>query len=103
VLNEMYVTLTRKLEPGLPAADARADVVDLSSWGPLAINAELIAAAWTVEDRFGLSYWDSLVVAAAQVVGASHLLTEDLQDGQDFDGVVVIDPFRLEPQDLSAG
>ena len=100
VLNELYVTLTRKLAPGLSAAEARADVVDLSAWQPIDLTTEVVGMAWEIEDRFGLSYWDAMIVAAAQASGAAHLLTEDLQAGQDFDGVVVVDPFQTAPADL---
>lgn len=100
VLNELYVTLTRKLDPGLPVDDARADVRDLAAWGAVPVTAELIELAWGIEDAFGFSYWDALVVAAARVSGATHLLTEDLQHEQEVEGLVVIDPFAVVPQHL---
>ena len=68
------------------ASDHRADVLDL--------------AAWSIEDRFGLSFWDALIVAAAQVSRCEVLLTEDLQHDLDLDGVRVVDPFQVEPGDL---
>lgn len=101
VLNEYYVTLTRKLKPGLPLALARADIVDLWAWRPQPIDTELMHVAWAVQDRFGLSFWDSLVVAAAKAAACEHLLTEDLQDGQDLDGVRVLNPFTHGPDVLS--
>lgn len=103
VLSEYYVTVTRELSPGRPRADARDDVRDLEAWGPLVVDGALIAAGWAVEDRYGFSWWDSLVVAAAQRLECSHLLTEDLQDGQDLGGVTVIDPFRHDPDDVLIG
>src|SRR6266571_591783 len=60
-----------------------------------------LETAWQVEDRFGLSFWDALIVAAARTSGCDHLLTEDLQDGQELDGVVVVDPFANDPTALS--
>jgi predicted nucleic acid-binding protein len=103
VLNELYVVLTRRLEPGLPPTEARADVIDLSSWQPVPITAQLLAAAWTIEDRYGVGYWDSLIVAAAHASGAGVLLTEDLQHGQDLGGVRVVDPFQVRPDELIEG
>ena len=100
VLNEYYVTVTRKLTPGLAASDARADVDDLRTWMPVPISAGLLDSAFAVEDRFGLSYWDSLIVAAAQAADCEHLLTEDLQDGQRLDTVTVVDPFAHRPENL---
>jgi predicted nucleic acid-binding protein len=100
VLQEYYVTVTRKLRPGLPKDAARADVQDLSAWRPAAIGVEGIEVGWSIEDRFGLSFWDSLIVAAAHVAGCQVILTEDLQDGMEFDGVRVVDPFRTSVAEL---
>lgn len=97
VLSEFYVTVTAKLHPGMPRAEARADVSDLMAWRPVAVTADLIADAWAMQDRYQLSYWDSLIVAAAKQAGSDLLLTEDLQDGQDLDGVIVVNPFRHPP------
>lgn len=97
VLHEYYVTVTRKLDPGMPSRDARADVRDLLAWNPSAVDRSLTAEAWHIEDRYGFSFWDALVVAAAQTMGCSHLLTEDLQAGQDLDGLLVVDPFGTDP------
>jgi len=94
VLSEYYVTVTRKLSPSRSPELARADVRDLLLWRPVPIDGGVLGGAWALEDRYGLSWWDALVVSAAQVAGCAHLLTEDLQDGQDFDGVRVLDPFR---------
>jgi predicted nucleic acid-binding protein len=100
VLQEYYVTTTRKLRPGLEPEDARADVLDLAAWSPVVADTQMIAAAWSIEDRFGLSFWDSLIVAAAQVARCEVLLTEDLQHDLDLDGLHVADPFQVEPADL---
>ena len=96
VLSEYYVTVTRKLRPARAPALARADVRDLTLWRPVPIDTVVLTVAWDLEDRFSLSWWDALVVSAARVAGCAHLLTEDLQNGQDFDGVVVVDPFVNE-------
>jgi predicted nucleic acid-binding protein len=93
VLNEYYVTVTRKLSPGLDRAIAR----DLTAWRPGAVDHATVETAWGLEDRFSLSWWDSLIVASAIGLGCDRLLTEDLADGQIFDGVVVVNPFRHSP------
>jgi predicted nucleic acid-binding protein len=97
VLNEYYVTVTRKLSPGLDRATARDDIRDLQAWRPSVIDHRTVAMAWDLEDRYSLSWWDSLVVASAIELGCDRLLTEDLQDGQQFDRLVVINPFRRAP------
>lgn len=101
VLHEYYVTVTHKLRPGLAPAVARADVADLVLWEPVRPNIEMLRSAWSLQDRFELALWDALIVAAAQSSGCSFLLTEDLQDGQDLGGVVVVDPFVHLPESLS--
>ena len=100
VLDEYYVTVTRKLKPGLPHDEARQDVRDLLSWRPIAIDEQVVAGAWMVEDRYGFSFWDALVVAAAQVTGCDVLLTEDLSHGQRLDGLAVVNPFLTEPSEV---
>ena len=93
VLVEYYAAVTRKLKPGLPRHEAAADVRELGQWNPVPPSAALFESAWEIEDRFGLSWWDSLVVAAAKQVGCSTLLTVDLQDGLDLGGLRVANPF----------
>ncbi|WP_419918027.1 PIN domain-containing protein [Candidatus Poriferisocius sp.] len=97
VLNEFYVTVTRKLTPAMPLQQARADVADLQEWNPVPLDAALLDSTWVVEDQFGLSYWDSLIVAAAWSTGCALLLTEDLQDGLSLDGLEVMNPFNHHP------
>ncbi len=58
---------------------------------------DLIEDAWAVEDRYGFSFWDAMIVAAARRLGCATLLTEDLQDGQELGGVVVRSPFTHHP------
>jgi predicted nucleic acid-binding protein len=93
VLQEYYVTVTQKLDPGLDPGDARADVRALTVWGPLLADAMLLEDAWGLQDRHALSFWDALIVAAAVRLGCGHVLTEDLQDGQSLEGVTVVNPF----------
>jgi len=94
-LNEFYVNATGKLKPGLPADVAWEDVRALGEWNPQTIDVPLLAAARSVEARYGLSWWDSLMVAAAQAQGCELMLSEDLQHGARYDGVEVRNPFRL--------
>ena len=93
ILSEFYVTVTRKLSPGLTVDQAWDDVEALFSWRPISIDVAVLKRGRDVERRFGLSWWDSLVVAAAQLQGCALLLTEDLRDGADYAGVVVCNPF----------
>jgi predicted nucleic acid-binding protein len=99
VLAEYYVTVTRKLKPGMPAAAARRNVRTYLVWRPVVSDSRLIEAAWEAQDEFRLSWWDALIVAAAKAARCRYLLTEDLQHGQDLDGVLVISPFKADPAD----
>jgi predicted nucleic acid-binding protein len=102
VLTEFYWTATRKLRPGLDEEVARRYVRSLGAWEVVSVDQPAISDAWAVQDRFKLSFWDSLIVAAARIGGCSVLLTEDLQDGQDLDGLLVVSPFAHTP-DLLEG
>lgn len=102
VIQEFYVTVTSKLKPGLDPEMARREARALMLWRPTPITSSLVERAWSVQDRFGFPWWDSMIVAAAQAEGCGYLLTEDLQDGQDLDGLIVLDPFRHEPAAIEA-
>ena len=95
VLHEFLVKVAQKW----PASrdDARAEVRDLLAWQPVVLDAAVLERAWKIQERYQLSFWDSLIVAAAKAAGCRYLLTEDLQAGQDLDGVVVVNPFLQEP------
>jgi predicted nucleic acid-binding protein len=93
VLSEYYVVVTRKLKPGVPGSEAWEDVRSFLAWSPQPVDAALIRQARKVEEQFGLSWWDSMVVAAAQLQECDTLLTEDLQDGADYGGVAARNPF----------
>jgi predicted nucleic acid-binding protein len=95
VLHESYATLTRKLS--MPRNEARQIVGSLQAWDPVVLDEGVLGRAWHLEDRWSLAWWDALIVAAAFASGASYLLSEDLQSGQDFEGVRVIDPFSISP------
>lgn len=103
ILNEFYVVVTKKLSPGLPVDDARMDVRNLAAWHPLAVDTPLIEAAWSLQDATPLSFWDALVVAAANRLSCGHLLSEELQDGQRFGPTTVVNPFRHAPSEILAG
>jgi predicted nucleic acid-binding protein len=102
VLGEYYVTVTRKLAHGLSQGDARANVRRYQLWKPWQTDHQTVETAWGIEARFGVHYWDALVVAAAQQSGCRYLLTEDLQHGQKIGAVTVINPFEVQPQELLA-
>jgi predicted nucleic acid-binding protein len=96
VLQEYYQVVTRRLQPGLSQEEARDDIRDLLAWRPCTIDQHVLEKAWSLETRFGMSWWDALIVAAAERQECDFLLTEDLQHEQVLGGVVVLNPFLTE-------
>jgi len=102
VLSEYYVNVTRKLVPGLPAEDAWDDVQALMTWNPQPSDEGLLQRGRDVELRYRLSWWDSLVVAAAQLQDCTLLLTEDLQTGAVYGSITVCSPFTSSAMEMPA-
>ncbi|MEE9445195.1 MAG: PIN domain-containing protein [Cocleimonas sp.] len=94
--NEYYVVTTQRLKPGLSKEKARSDLNALEAWNPITVDKKVIDNAWKIQDRYQFSWWDSLILSAAQVQGCEVLLSEDLQDGQVVGGVRVVNPFFCE-------
>jgi predicted nucleic acid-binding protein len=101
VLSEYFITVTRKLSPGMSADQAWEDVVSLLTWNPQAMDAALLQRGREIGKSHRLSWWDSLVVAAAQLQDCALLLSEDLPEGQ-YGGVTVHSPFTLGVNESAA-
>ncbi len=99
VLSEYYVNVTRKLDPRLSPDEAWDDVSALLAWNPLAVDKALLQRGWEVHRRYQLSWWDSLVVSAAQLQSCTLLLSEDLHDGAVMGAVTVRNPFSLRVEE----
>jgi predicted nucleic acid-binding protein len=99
-LQEYYVTVTANLDPGLDQESARGDVRALIAWHPITIDQRMLENAWHVQDGYAISWRDALIVSAAQVAGCRYLLTEDLQEKQEFGNLLVANPFHTEPDAL---
>lgn len=93
VLSEFYVIATRKLVPKIPEDVAWDEVMRYLAWTPIPTDEVLMRGAREVERRYKISWWDSLVVAGAQLQDCAILATEDLQDGMSFGAVKVRNPF----------
>ena len=72
----------------------------LLAWGPTTVDRRVVEGAWNLQDTYKLSWWDALIVSAALLAGCRYLLTEDLQEGQELETLVVLNPFRTSPSDL---
>jgi predicted nucleic acid-binding protein len=97
---EAYAVSTRKL--GVAPHTAWAELERFFAWQPQAVDEALLRRAREIELRHRLSWWDSMIVAAAQVQDCVLLLTEDLQDGAVFGAVTVRSPFTLEVREAPA-
>lgn len=88
----MHVTL-RKKHLGLTREEIIHMVDFLSSYPVLDTTVSIARAAFDLQGRHQTSYWDAAILAAARELGCHTLYTEDLNHGQDYDGVKVINPF----------
>jgi len=93
VLQEFYVNVVRPPRSAMTHADAVAAIRQFLRHPTVASDAALLLDALRLKERFQIAYWDAAIVAAARVLGASVLFSEDLNHGQDYDGVKVINPF----------
>lgn len=94
VLEEFYVSVTRKLRKPLPEGEAEGAVRDLTALEVVEVDVDMILRSIVAARRHKISLWDTLIVEAARARGCRRLLTEDLQDGQQFDDLRVENPFR---------
>jgi predicted nucleic acid-binding protein len=99
VLNELYVTLLRKMPRRMSTDQAWEVVHALTEWDPQPIDRDVLLRGHEIERRYKLSWWDSLIVAAAQLQDCDVLLTEDLRAGMIFDRLTVQNPFSLQVQE----
>ena len=91
VLGETFVTLTRKI--GVPLDDALDEIRRLSRFHVVDISSSLVLRAIEIQEICQLSYWDSLIIAAAEFASCDTVWSEDLNDGQRYGSVMVRNPF----------
>ena len=95
VLQEFFVTVTRKIPKPLSADDALDRVRDLKAWTVFSPKADDVIAAVNLHKRHSINFWDAMIVQAASEMRCDVLWTEDLNDGQVLEGVTVRNPFAL--------
>lgn len=93
VVQEFYAVAARKSL--LPRAELLSVANQLLELPLVTIGPDHIRSAIQIEQRYGISFWDALIVAAAEAGGADVLLTEDLNDGQHYGAVLARNPFRM--------
>ncbi|HSF17509.1 MAG TPA: PIN domain-containing protein [Vicinamibacteria bacterium] len=96
VLQEFYVTVTRKIEIPMSSEQALEWVEQFEAFPCVSVDASLVKIAAEVSEQFRISYWDGAILSAAQLLGAETLYTEDLNDGQLYGAVRVVNPFGID-------
>lgn len=100
VLNEVYWVIQRKKRLNVEQPRARRLVQLFAPYAQAPLNAALVPEAWRFEDRYGVAYYDALLLASANAAGCGHFISEDLNDGQLYGKVRAINPFRHLPEDV---
>ena len=101
VLQEFLVSLRRR---NVPLTEIRETLADYGRWRIVENTVGTLRAGLAEMERWQLSFWDALILAAARQAGASRIWSEDLGDGQDYDGIRVVNPLGpdLEPSGAPA-
>jgi predicted nucleic acid-binding protein len=94
VLQEFYVNATRKLKKPLTNPKALEIVEEYLTWTVVENTSRLLTSAIRLHTKAQLSFWDAMVVQAAIEAGCELLYSEDLNDGQRFGSLVIVNPFK---------
>lgn len=93
VLQELYVGLRRKAQ-SFSLEELRSLIRDYSTWEIVSNSPDSILRAIEIEQRYKISFWDALIIQAAEFAGASILYTEDLSAEQRYGMIQVVDPLK---------
>jgi len=93
VLQEFYVTVVQKVASPMQPEMAAKIISDLSQWRLCVTDIDDILEAINIHQRNKLSFWDALIICSANKLGCAVLLTEDLSNGQFYEGIRVLNPF----------
>ncbi len=94
VLQEFFVTVVKKARRPLSTDEALEWIEELATFPCQAIDHQLVRIAIEQSERYQISYWDAAIVSAAQALGSHTVYSEDLNDGQLYGTVRVVNPFR---------
>jgi predicted nucleic acid-binding protein len=92
VLQELCVNLRRKTANPLLVEEVRRLIQEYSTWEVISNGPESIPRALDLEIRYKTSFWDALILQAADEAGASILYSEDLSTGQNYGSIRVVNP-----------
>ena len=94
VLQEFYVNVTKKLKKPLTVAKAKGIIEEYLTWTVVDNTGRMVLDAIDLQRKAQLSFWDSLIVQAAIQAGCDRLYSEDMNAGQRFGPVTVVNPFK---------
>ena len=95
VLQEFYVQATRPSRPGaLTHTEAVSFAMAMRRFRVQEISLAVVEDAFAFRARFGLSYWDCAILAAARACGCDTVYSEDFSDTQDYGGIRIVNPFK---------
>jgi len=94
VLQEFFVMVTRKIATPLDHQTAQQIVADLANWRLHAPEASDLLQAINLQQSYQLAFWDAMIMQSATSLGCKQLLSEDLNHGQTYGDVQVINPFK---------
>jgi len=94
VLQEFFVTVVKKGAQPLPASEALEWIEQWVEFPCQPIDHQLVRIAIEISQRYRISYWDATILAAAEALGARIVYSEDLNNGQSYGQVKVVNPFR---------
>lgn len=92
VLQEFFVNVTKKIPQPLSASIAREIMRTYLPWVRVATDGEMAIRASEIADTWQTSFWDGMIIAAAERSGATELLSEDMQSGQRIAGILITNP-----------
>jgi predicted nucleic acid-binding protein len=105
VLNNVYAQASTRMaaqSDGAGRERLRQLIRALRHWQPPHLDRYTVDGAWQLQDRYGLGYWDALLVASAQQQGCVAVLSPHLPHGHSYDGVLIAHPQQLSPDTLAS-
>jgi predicted nucleic acid-binding protein len=94
VLQEFAVNLTKSLRLRLSFAEVKRRIQSFLAWEIVINPPRAVVRALEIEEKYELSFWDAMIVQAAESAGCEILYSEDLSHGQEYEGVLVVNPFK---------
>jgi predicted nucleic acid-binding protein len=94
ILQEFYVNVTRKIRTPLQPDAAREWIEQLAMLPCVPVDSALVRSGIAISQRYKIQYWDGAIIAAAEAFGAETVYSEDLNHGQLYGSVRVVNPFR---------